>query len=291
MGEDSRKMVYCPCPECVMVQTSPPAACLLVVDEDVTLLGSLQEMLRIRLQGVEVVTCHSAAGALRKLEGRDYDVVLTNIKLQGMDGLGLLAHIQHRRPQTPTLLLSGYEDYYLAVRALRSRAYDLVQKPIDWDYLVSSVSSALQMRQLQRLQLQEHRQPFLLENSALLVGLKVLVVDDDHVGGEMQAFALQKYGASVQAVASVAAALKIIDDFEPDILLSDIRMPMEDGYSLMRKLRRKGSELPAVAVTAYAQEETIERALKSGYQLQLAKPVDPELLALTVATISGRLLV
>lgn len=283
-------MVCCPCPECVMVQTSPPAACLLVVDEDVTLLGSLQEMLRIRLQGVEVVTCHSAAGALRKLEGRDYDVVLTNIKLQGMDGLELLAQIQQRCPQTPTILMSSYDNYFLAVRALRSRAYDIIQKPIDWDYLISSVSSALQMRQLQRLQVQEHRQPSLLKNSNLLRGLKVLVVDDDQDGREMQVVALQEYGASVQAVASVAAALKIIDDFEPDILLSDIRMPLEDGYSLMRKLRRKGSELAAVAVTAYAQEEAIERALKSGYQLQLAKPVDPELLALTVATLSGRLL-
>jgi len=87
------------------------------------------------------------------------------------------------------------------------------------------------------------------------------------------------------------AALEIIRDFEPDILLSDISLPLEDGYSLIRKLRRKGSELPAVAVTAYAQEEAIERALKSGYQLQMAKPVDPELLALTVATIRGRLLV
>jgi DNA-binding NtrC family response regulator len=274
-----------------MSQPSPPAACILVVDEDVTLLGSLQEMLRIRLQGVEAVTCHSAAGALRKLGERDYDVVVTNIKLQGMDGLELLAQIQQRRPHTPAILMSGYEDYSLAIRALRSRAYDIIQKPIDWDYFIKCVSSALQTEQLQRLQLQEHRQHSLLQNPNLLRGLKVLVVDDDPDGREMQAIALQEYGARVRSVASVAAALDIIDDFKPDVLLSDIRMPLEDGYSLMRKLRRKGRELPAVAVTAYAQEEAIERALKSGYQLQLAKPVDPELLALTVATISGRLMV
>jgi len=124
----------------------------------------------------------------------------------------------------------------------------------------------------------------------LLQNLKVLVVDDEGVGREMQAYFLQKYGANVRTVASVAAALDTIEEFKPDILLSDIRMPLEDGYTLLRKLRRKGSEMPAVAVTAYAQEETIERALKSGYQLQLAKPIDPELLALTVATISERLL-
>jgi DNA-binding NtrC family response regulator len=273
-----------------MSPTSLAATSILVADQDVTLLGSLQEMLRIRLAGVEVVTCHSAAGALRKLEDRDYAVVITGIQLQGSDGLELLAQLQQRCSQMPTILMSDYQDYYVAVRTLRSRVYDIIQKPIDWDYFIRCVSSALQLQQLQRLQAQEHRQPSLLQNPALLRGLKVLVVDDEPDGREMQAFILQEYGARVRMVASAAAALDIIKDFEPDILLSDIRMPLEDGYSLLRKLRRKGSELPAVAVTAYAQEETVERALKSGYQLQLAKPVDPELLALTVATLSGRLL-
>lgn len=129
----------------------------------------------------------------------------------------------------------------------------------------------------------------LTQQPKLLRGLKVLMVDDDRDGREMQAVVLKGYGAKVRVVSSVAAALDILSDFEPDILLSDIRMPLEDGYSLIRKLRRRGIELPAVAITAYAQEEGLDHALKAGYQLQLAKPIAPDLLALTVASLTGRL--
>jgi len=270
-------------------QAFPTPARILVVDDDKTFLYALSEALRLRLQSVEVITCHSAIGALQKLEKTDYEVVLTVFKMPSMDGLELLAAIRQRRPQTPTILMSGYDDYHVAVRALRNQAYNVLQKPLDWDYFLPVLKSAIQTRQLQRWQAQGQSQQILSGNPDLLQGLKVLIVDDDRDGCKMQVTALQGYGAQVRAMSSVAAALESINDFEPDILISDLRMPLEDGYSLLRKLRRKGVELPAVAVTAYANEERIDHALQAGYQLQLAKPVDPELLALAIASLTGRL--
>jgi DNA-binding NtrC family response regulator len=262
---------------------------ILVVDNDKTFLYALSEALRIRLEVVEVDTCHSARRALEQLETIDYDTVVTNVKMPTMDGLELLAAIRQRRPQTPTILITGYDEYHLAVRALRDKVYDILQKPLDWDYFLPVLKSAIQTRQLQRWQAQGLNQQVLIENPALLRGLKVLIVDDDRDGREMLGTALKGYGAQVRVMSSVAAALEIIDDFEPDILISDIRMPVEDGYSLLRKLRRKGQSLPAVAVTGYAEEEGIDHALQAGYQLQLTKPLAPELLALTVASLAGRL--
>jgi len=262
---------------------------ILVVDNDKTFLYALSEALRIRLEVVEVDTCHSARRALEQLETIDYDTVVTDVKMPAMDGLELLTAIRQRRPQTPTILITGYDEYHLAVRALRDKAYDILQKPLDWDYFLPVLKSAIQTRQLQRWQAQGLNQQVLIENPALLRGLKVLIVDDDRDGREMLGTALKGYGAQVRVMSSVVAALEIIDDFEPDILISDIRMPVEDGYSLLRKLRRKGQSLPAVAITAYAEEEGIDHALQAGYQLQLTKPLAPELLALTVASLTGRL--
>lgn len=272
-----------------MTQAFLAPARILVVDNDKTFLYALSEALRIRLEVVEVDTCHSARRALEQLETIDYDTVVTEVKMPAMDGLELLTAIRQRRPQTPTILITGYDEYHLAVRALRDKAYDILQKPLDWDYFLPVLKSAIQTRQLQRWQAQGLNQQVLIENPALLRGLKVLIVDDDRDGREMLGTALKGYGAQVRVMSSVVAALEIIDDFEPDILISDIRMPVEDGYSLLRKLRRKGQSLPAVAITAYAEEEGIDHALQAGYQLQLTKPLAPELLALTVASLTGRL--
>jgi DNA-binding NtrC family response regulator len=265
------------------------AASILIVDDDQTFLYAVSEALRIRLEGVQVTTCHAATGALRKLKTTDYDVVITDVKMPTMDGLELLAAIRQERPEIPIILMSSYDEYHLAVRALRGKAYDILQKPLNWDYFLSVLKSAIQTRQLGRMQAQGQTQATLANSPTLLQGLKILIVDDDRDGREMQSTVLSGYGAQVKVVDSAAMAFKLLEVFEPDILLSDIRMPTEDGYSLLRKLRRRGETLPAVAVTAYADEEGVDHALQAGYQLQLAKPVTPELLALSVASLTGRL--
>ena len=94
------------------------------------------------------------------------------------------------------------------------------------------------------------------------------------------------------AVDSVRAALEVLEQFEPDILISDIRMPLLDGYSLVRKLRRSTSssqDIPAIAVTAYSDEKELAQALRAGFQLQISKPVEPIVLVLAVATLTGRI--
>ena len=81
---------------------------VLVVDDDSALLEALPETVRLRLEGVEVETCDSAPEALARIEGNDYDVIVSDIKMPGMDGLALLAEIKQRRPSTPTLLITGH---------------------------------------------------------------------------------------------------------------------------------------------------------------------------------------
>src|SRR5437762_11798509 len=125
-------------------------ACVLLVDDDLALLQALPEALRLRMGGVKVETADSAAAALDLIAARDYDAIVTDIKMPGIDGLELLAEIRTQRPDTPTVMITGHGEHDLVVQALRGGAYDFIQKPIDRDHLVASLSRAIQMRELSR---------------------------------------------------------------------------------------------------------------------------------------------
>jgi len=129
---------------------------ILIVDDDPALLQALPEALRLRLAEVAVDTCDSAADALRQMAATDYDAVVSDIKMPGMDGLALLAEIRTRLPDTPTLLITGHGQHDLVLHALRGGAYDFIAKPIDRDYFVASLKRALETRNLRR-QLDEQR--------------------------------------------------------------------------------------------------------------------------------------
>src|SRR5437773_4913683 len=123
---------------------------VLIVDDDPALLQALPEALQMRMSGVTVDTAHSAVAALDRITARDYDAIVTDIKIPGMDGLELLAEIRTHRPDTPTLMITGYGEHDLVVQALRAGAYDFIRKPIDRDYFVGSLRRAIEKRGLSR---------------------------------------------------------------------------------------------------------------------------------------------
>jgi two-component system, sensor histidine kinase and response regulator len=123
---------------------------ILLVDDDTALLQALPQALLLRLKGVLVDTCDSALTALEKIGLHDYDAIVSDIKMPGMDGLALLSRVQELCPETPTLLITGHGDHNLAIQALRGGAYDFIQKPIDRDYFVAALRRAIQTRQLRR---------------------------------------------------------------------------------------------------------------------------------------------
>jgi CheY-like chemotaxis protein/anti-sigma regulatory factor (Ser/Thr protein kinase) len=125
-----------------------------------------------------------------------------------------------------------------------------------------------------------------------LSGVRVLIVDDDADTCEMLRFVLNHWGAEAQASNSVAEAFDSIAEWQPDILLSDINMPGEDGYALISKLRasspEQGANIPAIALTALARPEDSEQAISAGFQLHLTKPVDSQKLAEAIANLAGK---
>lgn len=126
-----------------------------------------------------------------------------------------------------------------------------------------------------------------------LNNLQVLVVDDETDAREFITTALEQYGARVEAIASASEAIEALKQLKPDVLISDIGMPGEDGYALICQVRsldmQQGGQVPAVALTAYAREEDRIRALGAGFQMHVPKPVEPADLARVVAQLAGRI--
>jgi CheY-like chemotaxis protein len=120
--------------------------------------------------------------------------------------------------------------------------------------------------------------------------VKILVVDDEVDACEMLQFLFQQSGAEVEVATSAEKALEVIDRFSPDVLVSDIGMPDVDGYELIRRIRSSGrnTSLPAVALTALTRIEDRVQALAAGYQMHVAKPVEPVELLAVVSSLAGR---
>lgn len=127
-----------------------------------------------------------------------------------------------------------------------------------------------------------------------LDGLRLLVVDDEEDTRLLLKMVLEQCGARVTTVSSAHEALAALKESRPDVLISDLGMPEEDGYALIRKVRalseEEGGNTPSAALTAYARVEDRMRVLRSGFQIHIPKPVEPAELVVVVANLAGRIL-
>ena len=125
-----------------------------------------------------------------------------------------------------------------------------------------------------------------------LAGLRILLVDDEPEARQIFTTVIQRTGAEVKACETASEALQTIEEWRPDVLMSDIAMPEEDGYSFIGKVRSlprdKGGATPAAALTALARDEDRKRALDAGYQMHIAKPVSTGQLVTLIARLAGR---
>lgn len=124
-----------------------------------------------------------------------------------------------------------------------------------------------------------------------LTGVRVLVVEDNADTRQLFCTVLRSCGAEARGTDSTEGALRALITFNPDVLVVDIGLPGEDGYSLIRRLRARppgqGGNVPAMAVTAYTQPQDRARALWRGFQMHVPKPVEPDELARRVAKLVG----
>jgi PAS domain S-box-containing protein len=124
-----------------------------------------------------------------------------------------------------------------------------------------------------------------------LKGLRVMVVDDEQDSRELLSFVLEQAAAEVKVAASASEAMMEFHEFRPDIMISDIGMPVEDGYSLIRRIRAnsaaQGGTIPAIALTAHARAEDRIKAIASGFHTHVPKPIEPDELISVICGLMG----
>ena len=120
-----------------------------------------------------------------------------------------------------------------------------------------------------------------------LKGVKVLAVDDEADARALLTALFVQCGAEIETCGSAAEALELLEQYNPDVIVSDIGMPGEDGYMLIKKIRESGNKIPAVALTAFARTEDRFQALQAGYNMHVPKPVEPAELALVISRLVG----
>jgi CheY-like chemotaxis protein len=129
-----------------------------------------------------------------------------------------------------------------------------------------------------------------LNFSAPLEGLWVLIVDDNEDAVVLTSIILEAYGIQAITAASVSEALEMFLEAKPEMLICDLAMPGEDGYSLIRKIRNlepeQGGQIPAIALTASARDEDRSLSIEAGFQVHLAKPIEPDELVRVVAVLA-----
>src|SRR3989441_2892339 len=123
---------------------------VLIVDDDPALLQALPEALKLRMSELMVDTADSAAAALDRIAAQDYNAIVTDIKMPGMDGFALLDEIRARRPDTPTLMITGHGERALAGKGPPPGGCDFVQKPIDRGEFVASLCPPIPMKEMSR---------------------------------------------------------------------------------------------------------------------------------------------
>ncbi len=208
---------------------------ILLVDDDPVLLQALPHTISLRMSGVQVETANSANVAIDLVQQQEYDAVVSDIKMPGMNGLDLLEEVLGRYPDIPVLLITGYGEHELAIRALRGGAYDYIQKPIDRDDFVASLSRALQTRQMRRqIQAQQHS----LEQYALSLERQVA-----QRTREMAAMSAKKdafMDTLMQDLLEPLANLKdVTQTFSLDLQpLDDVEKVHEDLLELEQSVRR-----------------------------------------------------
>jgi PAS domain S-box-containing protein len=121
--------------------------------------------------------------------------------------------------------------------------------------------------------------PALAEDAMTLAGIRILLVDDEPDQIELMTFVLEDCGAVIQSALNATLALECLNEFQPDLLISDLAMPGNDGYELLRQVRlHPAGNIPAIVLTAYASTTIAERSRQAGFQCHLTKPVEPEIL-------------
>jgi CheY-like chemotaxis protein len=227
----------------------------------------------------KVTACSSARAGLLAMAELLPDVVICDLAMPYEDGYWFIEKVRSSagpENKVPIIALTAYASVSDRERVLASGFQTFVSKPVEPAELLHSV-----MRIITAKNKHIPSTPAIDPGNFSLASKKILLVEDDLISAEMFRIAFENEDSDFRAVSRSSDALKILEEWIPDIIVSDLGLPDEDGYSLIKKIRANPSadraQIPAIALTGYGKEEGA-RAIDSGFQMYRTKPIQPDTL-------------
>jgi DNA-binding NtrC family response regulator len=233
---------------------------ILVVDDEHNLRMTIAA--NLELEGFDVVEAENAEVALALIKKQKFDLVLSDVRMPGMNGVDLFRHVHELQPDLPVILMTAFALEGLVQEALQEGAFTLLPKPFDIEHLVAALTSAA-------------RSPM------------ILIVDDMKSVAESTAAALSEVGVRAVAVTDGKKAIELVKSSAIDICVIDMVMPGMSGPELIELLRVEAPQVICIAISGHDVDEMFRRVAVHVHTI-LRKPIDPPRLAEAVAKARAR---
>jgi len=251
---------------------------LLIVDDEEEFLESSARALGRR--GFEVNTAVDGATALEIMKQRDFDVVVLDLKMPGMDGEEVFDRIHKDRPSTPVIMLTGHGSVPHAFKTSKKGIADYIAKPCDMDELADRIRKAVSMAR-------RHKKTFRDETATDLASMvRVMLVDDEVDFLSSMRSALERRNMNVTIAESGAQALERLKDAPIDIAVIDVKMPGMDGLELLKRIKKELPDVKAILLSGHPSVSAALEGIKHGASEYLEKPPEVESLVATIRRLS-----
>ena len=231
---------------------------ILIIDDDASTAMAMRKLLE--KEGFTVHEVRSGTEALAKLrEDHGIQVVITDVRMPGMDGLTILKNVKEMRPEVEVIMVTAYGDYNMAIEALRNSAFDYLKKPIDIDDLLGALG-----RYLERRALRQNYFP----------NFRVLLLDDEETQRTFLKRLIEDEGFEVLVAGNGEEGIKIFEREKIDIIVTDIKMPGMSGMEVLYKVKKMTSDIEVILVTGHGDQNVAIEALRGGACDYLKKPID-----------------
>jgi DNA-binding response OmpR family regulator len=230
---------------------------ILLVEDDETTLNELGQVLE--KENYEMLKAADSATALDLFKNREVDIVVTDLRLPGIDGIHLMDIMKKMKPEVPIIMITAFGEIEVALKAIRIGALDYIKKPIELNTLLIALGRAKEI-------VYAHKNTELFPT--------ILLAEDDDFARVNLAGVLQNEGYFVVQAANGAIACEQFCKNKVDIALLDIKMPELDGISALQKMRQCSTDFEAIILTGYGDENSAIRALRNGVMNFIKKPID-----------------
>jgi len=247
---------------------------ILLVDDEADFRDSAKFALERR--GIEVETASDGINALKTLKERNYDAVLLDIKMPGIDG-SVVAHILRKdQPDLPIIILTGHGSIPQAFEATKSGVYDYIAKPCNMDQLAERLKEAVLAHPIEENE-KKFRERTLLQGPAA-----VLLVDDEEEFLASLKPVLERRKMIVLIAKDGQEAIELLQKVNVDVVLLDVRMPKLDGIDVLTKIKSAKPQIEVILLTGHPKVEIAKQAIRNGAFDYLIKPPDIDELIKTI---------